>query len=150
MRREEREDVEDAIRTAAKHAGYEVLSLRCSNDRRVIATIDRDGPPITISDATAVNYRFRDAITAAGFSSDDFAVEVESPGPNRPLLNSRHFIRVEGERARIKAKAPLPDGQVVVVGLLAGVDGDAVLVKTGKGAPLRIPFDCIADARLHP
>jgi ribosome maturation factor RimP len=150
MDRDQRAQVEWTVRSLAQEMGFEPLRLTLSRNRHLILTVDRDGPTLTIADLTSLNHAIRAALRRAGHDPDSFAIEVESPGPRRPLLHRHHYERLQGQRVRIRVSSPLPDGQVVVVGILAGLDGDRILVKTGRGAPLGIPLPAISEANLHP
>ena len=42
---------------------------------------------------------------------DRYALEVSSPGPERPLSKPDHFRRFVGRRARVRTRGALPDGR---------------------------------------
>ena len=57
-----------------------------------------------------------------------YALEVSSPGPERPLSKPDHFRRYVGRRARVRTRRRLPDGHASITGELIGADEDAVTV----------------------
>src|SRR3954453_23450551 len=59
---------------------------------------------------------------------ESYALEVSSPGVQRPLSNSEHFRRFVGRRARVRTLAHLPDGRQSVTGEVLGATDDAVTV----------------------
>jgi ribosome maturation factor RimP len=62
-----------------------------------------------------------------------YALEVSSPGPERPLSKPDHFRRYVGRRARVRTRRRLPDGHASFTGELIGADDDAVTVAADTG-----------------
>lgn len=77
-----------------------------------------------------------------------YRLEVSSPGLDRPLAKLSHFERFRGEQVRVEMLVPV-DGQRRFKGQLLGVEGEAVVLKTGKGEQ-RLPWVDIDKARLVP
>ena len=61
-----------------------------------------------------------------------YALEVSSPGPERPLSKPDHFRRYLGRRARVRTRA-LHDGHSSFTGELLGATDDAVTVAADTG-----------------
>jgi ribosome maturation factor RimP len=63
---------------------------------------------------------------------EKYALEVSSPGADRPLTKPEHFRRFLGHRARVRTRGPR-DGRKSFVGELleAGDDGVTVAADTG-------------------
>ena len=61
-----------------------------------------------------------------------YALEVSSPGPQRPLSKPDHFRRYVGRRARVRTRGPL-DGHTSFTGELVGATDDAVTVAADTG-----------------
>ena len=66
------------------------------------------------------------------FIRQDYALEVSSPGPQRPLSKPDHFRRYVGRRARVRTRGPL-DGHTSFTGELVGATDDAVTVAADTG-----------------
>ena len=64
---------------------------------------------------------------------EQYALEVSSPGPHRPLTKPDHFRRFVGRRARVRTRGELPDGHRAVTGELLGATDDAVTVGADTG-----------------
>jgi ribosome maturation factor RimP len=64
---------------------------------------------------------------------DSYALEVSSPGTQRPLSKPEHFRRFVGRRARVRTRSHLPDGRQSVTGELLGATDDAVTVASDTG-----------------
>jgi len=63
---------------------------------------------------------------------EQYALEVSSPGPQRPLSKPDHFRRFVGRRARVRTRGPL-DGHTSFTGELVGATDDAVTVAADTG-----------------
>ncbi len=77
-----------------------------------------------------------------------YALEVSSPGLERPLTKKEHFARYVGERARIRTFAPI-EGKRDFTGAIAAVDDAGVEIEV-EGKRYRIEYDLIAKANLKP
>jgi ribosome maturation factor RimP len=79
----------------------------------------------------------------------DFALEVSSPGLDRPLVTPEHFARFVGHEARIRTGSPL-DGRSNFTGRLIAADAEAVSIESEGGGRVDIPFDLISRSNLVP
>jgi ribosome maturation factor RimP len=61
-----------------------------------------------------------------------YALEVSSPGPERPLSKPDHFRRFVGRRARVRTRGN-HDGRTSFTGELLGATDDAVTVAADTG-----------------
>ena len=61
-----------------------------------------------------------------------FALEVSSPGPERPLSKPDHFRRFVGRRARVRTRGS-HEGRTSFTGELLGATDDAVTVAADTG-----------------
>jgi ribosome maturation factor RimP len=64
---------------------------------------------------------------------ESYALEVSSPGAERPLSKPDHFRRFVGRRARVRTRSHLPDGRQSVTGELLVATDDAVTVASDTG-----------------
>jgi ribosome maturation factor RimP len=78
----------------------------------------------------------------------DYALEVSSPGPQRPLTKPDHFRRFLGRRARVRLREPR-DGHKSFTGELVGASDDEVTVAAGDGI-VSIPYSDINRSNLLP
>ena len=76
-----------------------------------------------------------------------YALEVSSPGPERPLSKPDHFRRFVGRRAKVRTRRRLPDGHASVTGELLGADEDAVTV-AAEGGVVSIAYADIKRSNL--
>jgi ribosome maturation factor RimP len=80
------------------------------------------------------------------FLRDRYALEVSSPGPERPLTRPEHFARAIGRRVAVRTGEPL-DGRRNFEGRLVRA-GDGELEVDQDGTPVRIPQQAVRRARL--
>ena len=76
------------------------------------------------------------------------ALEVSSPGSDRPLTKPAHFTRFIGRRARIRTREPR-DGHASFTGELVGAN-DAEVTIAADGGVVAIPYSAIARSNLVP
>ena len=77
---------------------------------------------------------------------ENVALEVSSPGIERPLTKPDHFRRFVGRRARVRTRAPR-DGQRSFTGQLVGVSDSDVTIAAEAGV-IAIPYDDIHRSNL--
>ena len=78
---------------------------------------------------------------------DRYALEVSSPGLDRPLRTAAQFARAVGARVYIKSGTRLA-GRAVFRGRLTGSGADVVTLSLDEGAAVDIPFHTIAKAHV--
>ncbi len=75
-----------------------------------------------------------------------FALEVSSPGPERPLVKPEHFRRYIGKKARVRTREPR-DGHRSFTGELVGASDEDVTV-AAEGGLVTIPYTEISRSNL--
>jgi ribosome maturation factor RimP len=116
----------------------EVLLADRVSGGRVRLVIDRPGG-VDLGLCERVTNHLRDLLT-------ETALEVSSPGPERPLTKPEHFRRFLGRRARIRTRAPR-DGRRSFTGELVGASDGEVTVAVDGGL-IAIPFAEIGRSNL--
>ncbi len=77
---------------------------------------------------------------------EEYALEVSSPGPKRPLTKPHHFRRFIGRRARVRTRGD-HDGRQSFTGELVGASDDAVTIAADTGV-IAIPYADITRSNL--
>jgi ribosome maturation factor RimP len=77
---------------------------------------------------------------------ETYALEVSSPGIERPLSKPEHFRRFVGRRARVRTRGH-HDGRRSFIGELLGADDSAVTVAADDGV-VSIPYADITRSNL--
>ena len=130
------EHIED--RLSATEPEVEVLLAEQVGAERVRLFIDHpDGVDLALCER--VTNHLRDVL-------QDYALEVSSPGPDRPLAKPEHFRRYIGRRVRVRTLEPI-DGAKSFSGELVEAADDAVSVAAEAGI-VRIPFADIHKSNL--
>ena len=107
--------------------------------------IDSDGG-VNLDDCASVSREISSYLEVEDLIDHAFHLEVSSPGLERPLKEKKDFVRFAGRQARIKM-LELLDGQRVFVGILDGVEDEAV-ISLVDGVPVRLELEQITRARL--
>ncbi len=83
---------------------------------------------------------------ALGDLRERYALEVSSPGIERPLTKPQHFRRFLGRRARVRTRDAL-DGHRSFTGELVGASDDEVTIAADTGV-VAIPYAAIQRSHL--
>jgi ribosome maturation factor RimP len=125
-------------RLASAEPEVEVLAAERIGPERVRLFIDHpDGVSLDLCER--VTGHLRDLLT-------DYALEVSSPGPERPLTKPDHFRRFIGRRARLRLREPR-DGHRTYMGELVGASDEEVTVAAEDGL-VAIPYTEINRSNL--
>jgi len=132
------EDIESRLATA--EPDVEVLLAEVVGDRTVRLYIDHpDG--VTLELCERVTKQLPEV-------RERYALEVSSPGSDRPLTKPEHYRRFLGRRARIRTLEPR-DGHASFTGEIVGAIDSEVTLATDGGV-VSIPYAAIARSNLVP
>ncbi len=137
----------------AEAAGYEIVRIRLmgrdvARRLQIMAERPEDGD-MGIDDCTKLSRAISEVLDAADPITGEYALEVSSPGIDRPLTRLKDFDAYEGLEVRIELDR-LADGRKRFKGELAGVeDGNVGINPEGDDeTTVYIPFAWIAEAKL--
>jgi len=88
----------------------------------------------------------RDRLDVEDAIIDAYTLEVSSPGIDRPLTRLKDFDAFEGYDAKMET-VELIDGRRRFKGVLAGIDGEEVLLNVDEGT-IGLKFDWLSEAKL--
>jgi ribosome maturation factor RimP len=144
--------LEVVVRQALDELGFELVELRRGGtSRRPVLDVRMervDRAKVTIDDCARVSRALEARLDASGRVSDEYTLEVSSPGVERRLRHAADWRRFAGRRAKILAPAL---GGRVEVELLGVVDEDGVelgIVRDRAGTEQRVPLTDVKEARL--
>jgi ribosome maturation factor RimP len=133
--RELQREVADLVHAGAPDV--EVLALELNGADRFCVYVDRPG---------GVDHDLCARVTRMLWAYlDRYAIQVSSPGLERPLRTRRHFDAHTGEQASVKTVAD--GGRKRTRGTIVRTRGDAVELETPAGV-VAIPYDDIVRANL--
>jgi ribosome maturation factor RimP len=132
--------------------GFEVVRIRLmggkSNTLQIM--VERPNGGIEVDECALVSTAVSAVLDVEDPLEDPYALEVSSPGIDRPLTRLKDFENWEGYEARVET-TEIIDGRRRFRGLLAGVEGDEVLVNIEEGGEtitVGLHFDWLSDAKL--
>lgn len=146
--------IEEGIRRIAKEAvtanGVEFVHAEIVGTKRNLTVrvyIDKpDG--VTLEDCSAVSKRMEAVLDADDFIPSAYLLEVSSPGLERELYNLADFARFIGQRVKVKLRNPV-DGQKVLIGQIASVDGGEIAIEEKTRGTVRFPHGEVIKANLR-
>ena len=136
MSRTVQEEIE--ARLASAEPDVEVLSAEVHGGTVVRLFIDHpDGVSLALCER--VTHQLAEV-------REQYALEVSSPGPQRPLTKPQHFRRFLGRKARVRTRDE-HDGHRSYTGELVGASDDTVTIAADTGV-IAIPYGDITRSNL--
>lgn len=133
--------------------GFELVRVRLMGGMTKTLQIMADRPEggIDVADCARISTAVSAAIDVEDPIEDAYHLEVSSPGIDRPLTRMKDFAIWEGYEARIETSEQI-DGRKRFKGILAGTEGDEVLINIEDGKAgvqtIGLKFDWLSDAKL--
>jgi ribosome maturation factor RimP len=140
------------IEPAIAELGYRLVRVKMAGSTLQVMAERPDGS-FTIDDCEAVSRQISPMLDVEDPIPGRYALEVSSPGIDRPLVRSSDFERWAGHEAKIELAVPLA-GRKRFRGILEGyTDGEVRLFLDEKGEDgqpilVGVPFADIHDAKL--
>ncbi|MFC3285586.1 ribosome maturation factor RimP [Litchfieldella rifensis] len=125
--------------------GIDYLS-QGKHSRLVIYIDSLDG--VSVEDCASISRQVSAVLDVEDPIAGEYRLEVSSPGMDRPLFTLDHFARFTGHVIALKLRTPF-EGRRKFQGLLAGVEGDDVLLQL-EDEEYCFPIDAIDQARVVP
>ena len=132
--------------------GFELVRLRLQGGKTATLQIMADRPDggINVDDCAVISTKVSATLDVEDPIEDKYNLEVSSPGIDRPLTRLKVFATFEGYEAKLETNQPI-DGRKRFTGVLAGVEGEDVLINIevgGETQTIGLNFDWLADAKL--
>ena len=142
----------EIIQPVIEGMGYELVRLRLQGGKTATLQIMADRPEggINVDDCADISTAVSATLDVEDPLEEAYHLEVSSPGIDRPLTRLKDFATFEGYDARLETNQPI-DGRKRFRGVLAGVDGDEVLLNIEEGGEtvtVGLNFDLLSDAKL--
>lgn len=107
-----------------------------------------DGRDVTLDDCERVSGQVSALLDVEDPIATKYRLEISSPGLDRVLFRREHYERSQGEQVDVRLAFPF-EGRRRFVGLLAGVEGEDVVVRFGEEEFL-LPLSQIRRTRIVP
>ncbi|MBL4811997.1 MAG: ribosome maturation factor RimP [Rhodobacteraceae bacterium] len=141
--------IADIVQPVVEDMGYELVRVRLltSKEQQTLQIMAQkpDGS-IEVDDCAAISTAISATLDVEDPILDTYALEVSSPGIDRPLTRLKDFERWEGNEVKIET-SELIDGRRRFRGFLAGINGDEVLLEIEEGT-IGLKFEWLSDAKL--
>lgn len=131
------------------------LKLGGSSGRPVIdVRIEREGgEKVLVEDCARASRAIERMLDEEGFGDGKYALEVSSPGLERPLRHAGDWRRFVGSRAVVTANVPgdaagRRTDEIEIVGVEGDAGNEVVIVKNERGDERRFPLAAVEKARL--
>ena len=148
-----------AIKDAALHAmiepvvtamGFELWGIDFQSQgrhSRLVIYIDHENG-VSVDDCADISRQVSAVFDVEDPNRGEYRLEVSSPGMDRPLYTLDQFTRYRGHDVALKLRVPF-EGRRKFQGLLAGVEGDEVLLQM-DGEEYCFPIESIDQAHVVP
>lgn len=140
----------ELIEPAVAGLGYELVGVEyrggATNGLLRVYIDHEDG--ITLEDCQAVSHQLSGLLDVEDPIPGHYALEVSSPGLDRPLFKAQDYARFAGQRVKVRMHGPV-QGRRNFTGRLLGLEGDNAIVEV-DGEEYELPLDQVDQARLIP
>ena len=140
--------IADIIQPTVQGMGYELVRVRLMAGKSMTLQIMAEKPDgsMEVDDCATLSHAISAVMDVEDPISDAYALEVSSPGIDRPLTRLEDFDRWAGWIARLETDE-LIDGRKRFKGQLRGVENGEVLIDIAEGT-VGLKFEWLSDAKL--
>ncbi len=144
--------LETLLTPAVQAQGYRLVRLRLMGGKRKTLQILAERPDghMDVDDCAKLSRALSEVLEAADPISEEYVLEVSSPGIDRPLTAAEDFVRFAGHEARVELAHGV-DGRRRFKGLLIGLEGNDVVMDVtdaNENRRVRFPFSDVTEAKL--
>jgi len=138
----------EIVQPVIEGLGYELVRIRMMGSKTKSLQIMAERPEggIEVDDCAKISTAVSAILDVEDPFEDPYALEVSSPGIDRPLTRFKDFDMWNGYEAKIETEE-LVDGRRRFKGVLAGTNDDEVLITIDEGT-IGLKFDWLSDAKL--
>ena len=111
--------------------------------------IEGENRNVDVEDCARVSRQLSSLLDVEDVVPGKYILEVSSPGLDRRLFTRDQFVECAGENIRISLRKPY-EGQVKFKGLLAGLEGDELILQTSEEEQVLFPLEQIDRANVIP
>ncbi|RJE85015.1 ribosome maturation factor RimP [Paracoccus onubensis] len=142
----------EIIAPVIEDLGFELIRVRLQGGKQATLQIMADRPEggINVDDCGDISVAVSATLDVEDPLEEAYHLEVSSPGIDRPLTRLKDFETFEGYEVRLETNQQI-DGRKRWKGVLAGVEGDEVLLNIEEGGEIQtigLHLDWLSDAKL--
>ncbi|MEL6793353.1 MAG: ribosome maturation factor RimP [Pseudomonadota bacterium] len=140
--------IADIIQPTVEDMGYELVRVRLMSGKTATLQIMAEKPDgsMEVDDCAELSHAVSAILDVEDPIIDAYALEVSSPGIDRPLTRLADFDRWAGWIAKLETDE-LIDGRKRFKGQLRGVEDGEVLIDIAEGT-VGLKFEWLSDAKL--
>ena len=144
--------IAEIVTPVIEDMGFELVRLRLMSGKTATLQIMADRPEggIEVDELAKISTDVSAVLDVEDPITEEYTLEVSSPGIDRPLTRLKDFNVWDGYEARIETEN-LIDGQRRFKGWLRGTENGEVLIEIEQGAEtptIGLQFDWLSDAKL--
>ena len=132
--------------------GYELVRVKMMGGAKSVKLqimADRtDGKNMLVEDCEKISREISVILDVEDPITENYELEVSSPGIDRPLMKKKDFEAHVGDIAKISCKIPLLENMRKIRGRINEVEEASVFLEAEDGKIWQIEFDNIEDAKL--
>lgn len=144
--------VELLIQPVLEKEGIEVVDVEYVRERNWILRIfiDKDGG-VDLNDCQHISVLAGELIDKEDLISDNYMLEVSSPGIDRVLKKDKDFVRYKGSKVSVKLFAPLEEAKLgkEFTAILNGYENGELFLLLDNGSEIKISKKKISQMRLY-
>ena len=143
-----KKDLIEFVQPLFDEAEFELIELnvrRHGSEMFVQILADRPAGGISMEECSYLNRKLVDAIDAKAVITEDYSLELSSPGLDRPLSTKKDFLRVMHQEIRFHLTEPV-GGKREYTGILKEATDNGVVIETQKYGTITIPIGNISKA----
>lgn len=142
----------EIITPSIEALGFEVVRIRVMGGKTKTLQVMAERPEggIEVDECGQISNAISVLLDVEDPLEDPYALEVSSPGIDRPLTRLKDFETYEGYEVKVETSEMI-DGRRRFKGVLAGVEGDEVLMNLEEGGEtvtVGLNFEWLSDAKL--
>jgi len=137
-------EIEGKVRILVRNNNLDLVDFKIFPRGRswvIRSIVDHESGGVTVDECSILNKVIFSVIEGSNMLGDNFVVEVNSPGLDRPLKSSKDFMRVKGKRIMVWLKESLR-GKTYFEGKLLNVRDGSIILEV-KNDIFEIPLNII-------
>jgi len=124
------------------------IDYRSAGNNSVLRIYIESADGVSVDDCARVSHQVSGVMDVEDPISENYTLEVSSPGMDRPLYSLEQYAAYVGNIVQLRLRMPF-EGRRKFKGILNGVEGDEVLLVVDEHEYL-LPHDLIERANLVP
>ena len=131
-----------------KQLGFELVRIKYIDKEKATLQImiDKDNKDVQINECAAISTNISAILDVNDPISNEYNLEISSPGINRPLTRKKDFNAWKGYNIKIKT-TEIIDNRRNFKGILRGVKNNEILLEIVEGT-IGLSFDWVEEAHL--